>query len=74
MIPFDYELGRQYQHERVQEATSHRLACQALAGWPRVAHRFHFPIAKRLHTWIDDMVGIATRRAETLHRSSVSTR
>ena len=32
MIPVDYELGRQYQNERVQEATNHRLARDAMPG------------------------------------------
>jgi hypothetical protein len=66
MIPVDYELGRQYQRERVQEANSHRLARQAVTGWrSRVAHRSCVPTAKQLRVWIEGMVGLATRRAET---------
>ena len=66
MMPVDYELVRQYQHELVQKASRHRLACQSLVGWRRAADCFDSPIAKRLNTWIDDFVGLATRRAETL--------
>ena len=60
MIPVEYELGRQYERERVQQANSHRLARQAVTGrHSRVAHRFYFPTAKQLRVWIEDVVGLA---------------
>jgi hypothetical protein len=75
MILVDYELGRQYQNERVQDVARHRLASQAAAGLhSHLAQRLHFPTAKPLHVWIDDIVGLATRGAETQLESNPTSR
>jgi hypothetical protein len=75
MTLVDYELGRQYQNERAHEAASHRLARQAMAGrQAHVAQRLHFPTAKLMRVWIDELVGLATRRAETQLSSRPTTR
>jgi len=73
MIPVDYELGRQYQLERVDEANNHRLLGQAV---PRRqshdAHAQESPIAGPVRARIVRVVAAATRRVSTQVRSSLT--
>jgi hypothetical protein len=76
MIPVDYELGRQYQLERVRAASSHRFLRQVVArGHSHVSSQplRDLPTARPIRVWIARVVAPATRRVPTQLRSSTTT-
>jgi len=79
MIPVDYELGRQYQIERVCAANNHRLLPQVVAcEHSHVSQLLRdLPIARPVRAWIVRVLAAATRRvsrrleaASPLHRAN----
>ena len=75
MIPVDYELGRQYQHERQREAATHRFARQAtsVAQQSLAGQHFRVSAAQQLRASTGDLLRLM-RELGTLRKSSSTTR
>jgi hypothetical protein len=59
MIPVDYELGREYQRERLEEAIDYRLGCRAARSRRRrMVHHFQVPKVRYLRAWLEDVLGV----------------
>jgi hypothetical protein len=74
MIPVDYELGRQYQLERVHAANNHRLLRQVVAcGHSHISQPLrNLPTARPVRARIVRVLAAATRRISTQVRSSLT--
>ena len=74
MIPVDYELGRQYQLERVHAANNHRLLRQLVAcGHSHISQPLRdFPSARPVRGWIVRVLAATTSRVSTQVTSSLT--